>query len=314
VAVRYGVRLDADVDRNALTEIRAYAARMPPKAVFCGTTAAKIYGLPLPETHPPIEASASGVANDDDVDYDYTDLAQATSSPTTAEREILHVGMPAKKGQPRGRDVRGRRLSASLYRPRQFSGLRVLEPIETFVTACRDLAVEDAVVMLDALLTDKMHYPGLRLKFRPVTTLEAVSARLEELGPVSGIGVAKKAVELARCRVASPMETKLRLLLTAAGLPEPEINVVVNTAAGKRIAEVDLLYREAKIAIEYEGDHHRTNSKTFRRDLERERKLRASGYEYVRVTVETLRDGGEELVRDMRRLLAARIRPATGTK
>lgn len=98
------------------------------------------------------------------------------------------------------------------------------------------------------------------------------------------------------------------LLLVDAGLPEPEINVPVLDDDGNLVAEVDLLYRDARLIIEYEGDGHRANAKTFRKDLERERRLRAGGFEYVRVTVEAMRNGGRALVADLRRQLADRIR------
>jgi very-short-patch-repair endonuclease len=131
---------------------------------------------------------------------------------------------------------------------------------------------------------------------------------LEDLGPLRGIRVARAAAERARPRVASPMETRLRLLLVDGGLPEPEVNVELRGRAGERLAEVDLLYREERLVIEYEGDGHRTSSTTFRNDLERERRLRANEYEYVRVTVEAMRDAGLELVADIRRQLDRRIR------
>ncbi len=196
----------------------------------------------------------------------------------------------------------------SQFQVRTFRRLPVLRPVETFLSCCRNLTVEDAVVMLDALLTNKSHYPGLRLHQRPATTMTSLEARLQEVGPIPGIGTARDALALARRRVASPMETRLRLLLVRSGLPEPEVNGIVQSPEGDWSAEVDLLYREAKIAIEYEGAVHRTDDKTFRRDLERERRLRALGYEYVRVTVTAMGEDGS-LIADLRALLARRSNP-----
>jgi hypothetical protein len=54
----------------------------------------------------------------------------------------------------------------------------------------------------------------------------------------------------------SPMESRLRLLLVAGGLPWPVTQYEVRTAEGLFVAWLDLAYPEHKLGIEYEGDHH----------------------------------------------------------
>ena len=49
-----------------------------------------------------------------------------------------------------------------------------------------------------------------------------------------------RAAALVRERVDSPRESRLRLCLVLAGLPEPEVNPVV-TVDGRRVGRVDLL-------------------------------------------------------------------------
>lgn len=267
-------------DGDPLADLRAYAARIPTGAAFCGETAARIYGLPLPMKR---EALESNKPEDGQAD----------------KHVPIHVAAALGRSKPRGKGITGYRLSEALFKTRTFARLPVLQPIETFITCCRHLSVDEAVVMLDALLTNKEIYPGMKLRYRPVTTIDKVEARLAEVGPVQGIRVARDALVLARVRVASPMETKLRLLLVRGGLPEPEVNGIVYTDTGERIAEVDLLYRDAKIAIEYEGDGHRTNKKIFRNDLVRERRLRQAGYAYIRVTIEEMGETST-LVADLR--------------
>jgi very-short-patch-repair endonuclease len=302
-APRYGVRVLPGPSTDRLRDLREYAARMPEGAAFCGATAARIYGLP----HPELKAKPA-TDQQPEQHYDSTEESADTELVKPAAPQPLHVAIPAGRSQPIARDVRGHRIDASLLPATTFEGLPVLSPLATFVACCRELSLTDAVVMLDALLTDKAHYPGLQLLDRPVTTRYEVERMLEDLGPLRGIRVARAAAERARPRVASPMETRLRLLLVDGGLPEPEVNVELRGRAGERLAEVDLLYREERLVIEYEGDGHRTSSTTFRNDLERERRLRANEYEYVRVTVEAMRDAGLELVADIRRQLDRRIR------
>jgi hypothetical protein len=98
-----------------------------------------------------------------------------------------------------------------------------------------------------------------------------------------GCRTARRAAGLARGNVASPRETMTRLLLVLAGLPEPRCNVSVGDAI-RRIAEVDLLYDAYRIAVEYEGDHHRTDRWQWSVDIERAEALAAAGYAVIRVT------------------------------
>jgi hypothetical protein len=53
------------------------------------------------------------------------------------------------------------------------------------------------------------------------------------------------------------MESRLRLILVFGGLPRPVSQFVVRDRTGMFVARVDLVYPEQRLAIEYEGDHHR---------------------------------------------------------
>lgn len=100
-----------------------------------------------------------------------------------------------------------------------------------------------------------------------------------------GCRLSRRAAGLVRPRVDSPMETRLRLLLVLAGLPEPEINRSVYDETGW-IATPDLHYPQQRIAIEYEGDHHRVERRQWRQDKVRSRHLRDSGWELLECTAD----------------------------
>ncbi|MGH3345625.1 MAG: endonuclease domain-containing protein [Nocardioides sp.] len=68
---------------------------------------------------------------------------------------------------------------------------------------------------------------------------------------------ALRAAALVRERVDSPMETRLRLLIVLAGLPEPRVNVDIRD--GEFRTRVDLCYPELKLIIEYDGQQHRAD-------------------------------------------------------
>ena len=111
----------------------------------------------------------------------------------------------------------------------------------------------------------------------------------------------RRAAALVRDRVDSPPESRLRLCLVLAGLPEPVCNLDLGDETFF-IATPDLAYLVHRLLLEYEGDHHRTDRAQWQKDIKRERQLRKAGYEVLRVTAETLRHP-RELVADVHALL-----------
>lgn len=101
----------------------------------------------------------------------------------------------------------------------------------------------------------------------------------------------------------SPRETWLRLLIIRAGLPRPQTQIEVRNEYGAVIAVVDMGWEELKIAIEYEGDHHRTSRMQFNRDIRRMDELIELGWIVIRVTVE---DTPGSIVRRISAALARR--------
>lgn len=100
----------------------------------------------------------------------------------------------------------------------------------------------------------------------------------------------------------SPGETRLRLVLTRRGLPQPELNHDV-VADGRWVACVDLAYPDACVAIEYESDLHRTDERAFRKDLTRGERLKDVGWWLVRATADDVGPAVDAFVARVRRLL-----------
>ena len=65
----------------------------------------------------------------------------------------------------------------------------------------------------------------------------------------------RRAAGLVRDRVDSPMESRLRLLIVLAGLPEPRVNPEIRDGAFR--TRVDLCYLHLRLVIEYDGQQHR---------------------------------------------------------
>lgn len=119
----------------------------------------------------------------------------------------------------------------------------------------------------------------------PAARPDDIRRMVEESPRFNGSEALRAALISARAGVGSPRETDLRLLIVAAGLPEPVVSCAVRF--DDETLHPDLSYPELLIAIEYEGDHHRADPRQWDIDIARERVFRDAGWEYIRVTRST---------------------------
>lgn len=84
------------------------------------------------------------------------------------------------------------------------------------------------------------------------------------------------------------MESRLRLLIVLAGLPEPLVGQPVYDSDGGWLAKPDLSYPDFKIAIEYDGRHHLLDSTQWRRDIRRRENLERAGWLVRVITADDL--------------------------
>jgi very-short-patch-repair endonuclease len=104
----------------------------------------------------------------------------------------------------------------------------------------------------------------------------------------------------------SAPESVLRLLLIDARLPTPEVNANVYGVWGAFVARADLLFRAARVIVEYDGDQHRVDRQQFARDVQRTSELAANGYLVLRFTAADLFGRPHYVVATVRAALATR--------
>jgi hypothetical protein len=259
----------------------AVATRLPPGAAIYGLSAAYLWGVDL------LPRRVSGRA----------------SAPA-------HVALP-KTARP---DPHPRISYAYRVLERgditSFNGIPLTTGIRTTFDLGRSLPRVDALVALDALLRHR------------TTTQEKLAAYVDAHTGSRGVQRVRELLLLAEPLSESPMETRLRLLLHDAGLPKPTPQYKIyapqapgspgstgstgSTGSGmKFIGRVDLAYPQWKIAIEYEGDHHREKA-TFRKDVHRFNALRAAGWLALRFTADDVIRRSEQLTQTVRRAIAER--------
>jgi len=151
--------------------------------------------------------------------------------------------------------------------------MRVTTPARTAFDIGRISPIAKSVPVLDALL----NATGIK----PADVWPLVDRR----GGTRGIRQLRRALQLVDGGAESPQETRVRLLLINAGLPKPETQIEFRDVG----IRVDLGWREWRVAVEYDGIQHWTDSSQRSWDIERIAMLEAAGWVVIRVSAEMLK-------------------------
>ena len=81
----------------------------------------------------------------------------------------------------------------------------------------------------------------------------------------------------------SPKETWLRLVLIEAGFPRPQTQIPVFTPDGYPRYYLDMGWPEFMVAVEYDGEQHRTDPVQYRNDVLRSEYIDGLGWRRIRV-------------------------------
>ncbi len=82
------------------------------------------------------------------------------------------------------------------------------------------------------------------------------------------------------------METRLRLLIVLAGLPEPRVNLLLRARDGSWVRRYDLAYEQLRLVVEYDGRQHANSTEQWLTDVARREELDRRGWRIVVVTAE----------------------------
>ena len=161
---------------------------------------------------------------------------------------------------------------------RRYSGVPVPHPVDQWLQL-RGARLDELIEVGDGFLRRK----------NPLLTMDEMRARLTEVAGWAGVKKATIAMRQVRANTDSLYETRTRLLLVRAGLPEPVVNLEVWCADEARLFHVDLGYEKEKIAVEYDGAVHVGDRTQMAIDAERRRILQDHGWMIITVTAEHLR-------------------------
>jgi len=213
--------------------------------------------------------------------------AQLRGLPVPSSRQV-HVTLPPAVERSRAGGVRSHEGTPRLVR---HDGRALSAPAENFLELAETLCLVDLVVLGDAMVR------------RGLVTCDELRKAVATTGRRRGVRTARRAAQLVRAGVDSPMETRVRLLVVLAGLPEPEPNVVIRDEVGEWVGVVDLAYPDLKIAIEYHGDVHRTKRAKWRSDVTKAELLRALGWTVIILTADDIESRPERTLLRVRSAL-----------
>ncbi|MDX1890476.1 hypothetical protein [Mycolicibacterium sp. 050158] len=172
--------------------------------------------------------------------------------------------------------TRADRLAAG--ETRSVAGMPVTTPARTAFDIGRRGRIGEAVARLDSLLAATR------------VTVDDVIALAREHRGARGLRQLESVLDLVDAGAESPRETWLRLLLIEADYPRPRTQIPVLSPDGRRRYYLDMGWEDHRLAVEYDGDHHRSDPAQFASDIRRLADLDELGWQLVRVAARSRRD------------------------
>ncbi|BCW52177.1 hypothetical protein [Arthrobacter sp. StoSoilB13] len=270
LVVSRGVRMPAGSEASGSFALRAYTD-LDDSSILVSLSAARIWGVPLP-------GNRSG---------DWR----------------IHLARRRGFSFPRRVNVAGHLLTLLPEEVVEYDGVRLTSPARTWLDLAALLPLEDLVVAGDHLVCS--HGPDFPVPKEALCSIEDLTEIVRRHPGMRGVRTARAALELIRVGADSAPETLMRLLLVNANLPEPTLNHVVRDALGRPVLWPDAAYREFKVSLQYDGQHHGSADQHLR-DIERQERSLAHGWLEVRISKHDLQGDRPAVVHKVRRALESR--------
>lgn len=184
--------------------------------------------------------------------------------------ELIHANPRAPRGVITRRDTVLDDEVQTLALPA--GKIRVTTPARTAFDIGRRGPVRAAIARLDALARATDVKP------------EDVAIIARHHPHTRGLRQLEQALDLIDAGAESPRETYLRLLLIDAGFPRPRTQIRV--ATDHETYYLDMGWEDLMVAVEYDGDQHRTDRKRHAYEIRRAETLAALGWLVIRVVAD----------------------------
>ncbi|HEX7350479.1 hypothetical protein [Brachybacterium sp.] len=280
-----------------------------PGAVLSHTTAAVLYGVPVPVDADNgigllvrLRDPRSGrrrlslfARRDSPEAPPLTDLDALAPGHSALELRLprMHCRVPPDRSRSAGRNVTVHQMAPGATR--RWHGLLLSSPAELLRELATTLEHDEVVIAID-------HFLGPNSAFGAATR-DSVRRALTPYRRRPGYRRVFRALADAREGVESPGETRTRLLVTRAGFPEPIPNLRVPDPHSGITRRIDNAYASLLIGVEYDGDMHRRRG-AWREEHARRDSLESAGWTLRRLTAADIRAPGRFLSALRRTFLA----------
>lgn len=190
----------------------------------------------------------------------------------------IDANYPAELNQPSRTRPRGILISSDFLADDEIcvlDGIRTTTPERTAFDLGRRRGLTNAVIRVDALLQ------ASDLKLPDVQSL------IERHRGARGVVQLRCVLDLADDGAESPQETRLRLLLTSAGMRPSQTQIEVFDY-GQQIGRIDMGWPEWKVGVQYDGIQHWTDPKQRTRDIDQNVEYQELGWRIIRVGADLL--------------------------
>ena len=211
---------------------------------------------------------------------------------------LIHLSKPHGVPRVRRTGVVGHRVRVLPGEVIEIDGIPVSSPARTWLDLAHGLPLRYVIALGDQLI--RIPRPELEPRSLPYADKTGLRLMILQHPNMKGVEKARLALDEMRVGADSFPETFLRLALLDAHLPEPELQVRLDPQDPWSPA-ADLGYREHRIAVQYDGAHHRSREQQSR-DNRRDELFVTAGWSYFK-------PNADDLANDFQKL-AARIKRA----
>ncbi len=167
-----------------------------------------------------------------------------------------------------------------------------LDPFHTWAQLSERMPLSSLIPVGEAIITAIARQSVLANGRTPKAIHRDFAAALAGMPRFKGKRRCLQAMTLIRPHVDSLQEPELNLAMLAHGLPR---NVANHTLSDLKFRSgvamtLDMAWPEYRVAVEYDGDQHRTEKDQWRRDQEKRERLRDLGWSISMATAGTLDD------------------------
>ncbi|AMM20693.1 hypothetical protein AX769_11765 [Frondihabitans sp. PAMC 28766] len=161
----------------------------------------------------------------------------------------------------------GHRISADRARVTLLRGIPVSDRVQSWAECSTLLSLEQLVIAGDFLVGKKCRH-----------AIDELAGVVAGRCGLRGTRLLREALSLVAVGSESPRETRLRLQLLREGFRLPLLNCEIHDEQDRFVARPDIIFGREHVVVEYDGDQHRTDRKTYRDDKRRREALADAGW------------------------------------